>query len=76
MLTENSCIPNSAVVRVQDAAKMDISSGVKVLVGELWVSGIKKPDGVYRASNFPERITGKGRMLVGITGIGMLIMVK
>ena len=75
-LTESSCISNSTVIRVQGGAKIDIASGVKALAGGLWVDGIEKPAGVYRASNLPGCITGKGRLLVGITGVGFMMILR
>lgn len=58
-----------ADVKVENGAKIDIASGVKVAVAELHVDGVQKPAGLYSAANLPSVITGTGKLRVGTPGV-------
>ena len=58
-------LAETAVLSIPDGGKIDIASGVKVIVAELWVGGAKQANGVYRASDLPAVISGSGSLRVG-----------
>lgn len=64
----------AAVVRVstKGAAKIDIASGVKVQVAELYVNGALQPDGLYTAAKLPGVIAGGGKLRVGNSGMVLI----
>ena len=64
-----------AVVRIATTggAKINIASGVKVCVSELWVDGVSKEIGIYNASNLPSAISGAGRLVVGKPGCMVIV---
>ena len=60
--------------------KLDVKSGVRARVAELWVDGVKQPDGTYRASAVPAgatvtgaSFTGAGTIRVGDIGAFLII---
>jgi len=64
-LTADANLAETAVVSVETGGMIDIDSGVKVRVAELYVGGVQQPHGVYNATNLPAVITGAGSLRVG-----------
>ena len=70
-LTNAQNLPSAAAVRIAQAngAKVNIASGVKVQVAELFVNGTAQPEGLYTAAKLPDVITGGGKLRVGNPGV-------
>ena len=64
-LTAAGNLAETANVSIPGDGKIDIASGLKVKVAELWVGGVQQPHGVYNATNLPAVITGAGSLRVG-----------
>ena len=73
-LTADANLAETAVVSVETGGMIDIDSGVKVRVAELWIGGVKQPSGRYSAANCSS-ITGSGVLYVGDKQ-GLMIIVS
>ena len=73
-------LSRKAKLSLWNGGKLDVKSGVRARVAELWVDGVKQPDGTYRASAVPAgatvtgaSFTGAGTLRVGDLGAFLII---
>lgn len=67
-------LSESAVLSISTAcgAKINIASGLKLQIAEMFVDGVRLADGVYSAARLPNVIKGGGKIKVGNPGLMLL----
>ena len=66
-------LSSASVLNVAVGGLIDVASGVKVRVGGLIVGGKPLPKGRYRAGSLPSVITGAGSIVVGVSGLMLIV---
>ena len=73
-------LSREAKVSLWNGGRVDVKSGVRVKVAELWVDGVQQPIGVYSAAGVPSGATvtaasfpGGGRLRVGELGAILIV---
>lgn len=72
-LTARQNLSRQATLSLADGGMLVFTNGLQVCVGELFVNGQRKDNGVYTAVNLPEAISGAGRVRVGKFGMAVLV---
>ena len=66
-------VSRSAVVRVATGGVIELADGVDIRVAELWVDGVKRPNGSYTRESAPGLIAGAGTLEVGKHGFCLVV---
>lgn len=66
-------VSRSAVVRVATGGVIELADGVDIRVAELWVDGVKRPNGSYTRESAPGLIAGAGTLEVGKHGFCLMV---
>ena len=74
-LVSKANLPNhkKSILRLNDGGKLQIPSGIKLKVAELYIDGDKRRDGNYTAGNAADIVAGEGSLIVGSPALKIII---